>query len=154
MNTRTISFNICCARPEAPVPPEGLSVSFFYRDARPDWGPGGRNNLVGRHTLGNRAGAEAASSHKHFARPNICDRLCSVLEPVALDPEPMQVLADPIQIERVLTNLCRNADDAMNTGGSIRVVVGTPGVRSQSGACRTRKTSGSGTRTGTPSSSG
>jgi eukaryotic-like serine/threonine-protein kinase len=41
-----------------------------------------------------------------------------------IDPEPMCVLADPIQIERVLTNLCRNADDAMNVGGSIRVVVG------------------------------
>jgi eukaryotic-like serine/threonine-protein kinase len=41
-----------------------------------------------------------------------------------LDNEPMRVLADPIQIERVLTNLCRNADDAMTSGGVIRIAVG------------------------------
>jgi eukaryotic-like serine/threonine-protein kinase len=41
-----------------------------------------------------------------------------------IDPDPMKVLADPIQIERVLTNLCRNADDAMLGGGMIRIAVG------------------------------
>ncbi|HET8938142.1 MAG TPA: ATP-binding protein [Polyangiales bacterium] len=44
-----------------------------------------------------------------------------------IDPEPLQVLADPVQIERMLTNLCRNADDAMSalsTGGAIRIAVG------------------------------
>lgn len=43
---------------------------------------------------------------------------------VEIDPEPMTVLADPIQIERVLTNLCRNADDAMTGSGTIRIAVG------------------------------
>ena len=43
----------------APRPSAGRHATLIcqppQREARPDWGPGGRSNLLGRHTLGNRA---------------------------------------------------------------------------------------------------
>ncbi|HET8937323.1 MAG TPA: ATP-binding protein, partial [Polyangiales bacterium] len=58
---------------------------------------------------------------------------------VQTDLTPSVVLADPHELERVLTNLCRNANDAMPVGGRLQVSVrpvslavdGRDGVREQ-----------------------
>ena len=44
-----------------------------------------------------------------------------VLIDVQLCEEPLEALADPSQIERLLMNLCRNASDAMPQGGRITI---------------------------------
>jgi len=44
---------------------------------------------------------------------------------VDVQPPPVHIVADPSQVERVLTNLCQNAKDAMPHGGTIHVRVGT-----------------------------
>jgi signal transduction histidine kinase/ligand-binding sensor domain-containing protein len=55
----------------------------------------------------------------------------SVLFDLALPDEPRWVLIDPGQLDRVLLNLCLNANDAMPRGGrlSLRVVAGDPEAR-------------------------
>jgi signal transduction histidine kinase len=53
---------------------------------------------------------------------NLLSQDCEVI--VRLSDEPLPILADTVQIERVVLNLCANARDAMPVGGRIQISAG------------------------------
>ena len=60
----------------------------------------------------------------HGLHPLLCRMVRSDVQLELLLPsEPLGLLADPSQLERLLMNLCRNASDAMPQGGKITVLV-------------------------------
>lgn len=57
---------------------------------------------------------------------------------VQVESTPSVILADPIEIERLLTNLCRNANDAMPVGGRLQVAVRPLSTSALASVCELR----------------
>ncbi len=86
------------------------------------------------------APAPVARQALQLLRPNLpssiaveCAEMCGEIEP-AVPP----VVADPVQLEQVLFNLCINARDAIGDHGTIRVRIGYSAARGHCASCSAR----------------
>jgi signal transduction histidine kinase/CheY-like chemotaxis protein len=86
------------------------------------------------------APAPVARQALQLLRPNLpssiaveCAEMCSTPEPVV-----PPVVADPVQLEQVLFNLCINARDAIHDHGTIRVRIGHSAAGGHCASCSAR----------------
>lgn len=78
---------------------------------------------------------EIARGALQLLRPNLPTSIAVTLNAPQVDAAVPPVLADPVQLEQVLMNLCLNARDAIGEHGTIRVDIGRAGAARSCSSC-------------------